>query len=85
MNAFAEKRLTTLEFLAWTETQEKGRYEPFRGEIVAMVPEGAERVRTKASVWRALDAALRRVVAPCAAFMNGLGVAIDIATSDLFA
>lgn len=70
MSAPAEKRMTTPEFLAWAQTQEKGRYELFRGEIIAMAPERAEHVRAKAGAWRALDAAIRRAGAPCEAFMD---------------
>jgi Uma2 family endonuclease len=38
MNVPALKRMTVPEFLAWAETQDSGRYELVRGEIVAMAP-----------------------------------------------
>jgi Uma2 family endonuclease len=33
--------MTAAEFLAWADTQPKGRFELVRGEIVAMAPEKA--------------------------------------------
>lgn len=81
MSAPAEKRMTVPEFLAWAETQEKGRYELVRGEVVAMAPECAEHVKAKARIWRALEAAIERAGAPCEAFVDGLAVAIDAQTA----
>lgn len=77
MSAPAEKRMTTPEFLSWAEGQEKGRFELFRGEIVAMAPERAEHGRAKANIWRALADAIKRAGAPCEAFVDSLAVAID--------
>lgn len=77
MTATAAKRMTAAEFLAWAETRESGRYELLRGEIVAMAPERAEHARAKATVWRALSDAIAQGGAPCEAFVDGLGVAID--------
>jgi Uma2 family endonuclease len=47
MDAPAVKRMTVPEFLAWAETQESGRYELIRGEIVAMAPERSAHVQAK--------------------------------------
>jgi Uma2 family endonuclease len=80
MNAPAAKRIMIPEFLAWAERQERGRYELLNGEIVAMAPERAEHVNAKAQVWRALADAIQRAGAPCKAFVDGLGVAVDAQT-----
>ena len=73
----AAKRMSVVEFLDWSQNQERGRYELWRGEIVAMAPERAEHVTAKARVWRALSDAIARAGLPCEAFVDGLGVAID--------
>lgn len=77
MSATAQRRINAAEFLAWAQSQEKGRYELFRGETFAMAPERAEHVAAKARIWRALADAIARVQAPCEAFVDGLGVKID--------
>jgi Uma2 family endonuclease len=81
MNAPAAKRMTVPEFLAWAEGQTKGRYELFRGEILAMAPERAEHAKAKFSIARALDAAIKHAGLPCEAFVDGLAVVIDDLTS----
>jgi Uma2 family endonuclease len=81
MNAPAIKRMTVPQFLAWAETQHKGRYELFRGEIVAMSPERVEHVRTKQQVFLALRAAIARAGVACEAYIDGLAIAIDNQTS----
>jgi len=70
-------------FLAFAERQESGRFELWRGEIVAMAPERIEHVRAKAQIWRALGAAIEKAGAPCEAVVDGLGVAIDSHTAYL--
>ncbi|MBY6241022.1 Uma2 family endonuclease [Methylosinus sp. Sm6] len=80
MSAPAIKRITIPDFLAWSEGQEKGRYELVSGEIVAMAPERAEHGRAKAQIWRALADALARSGASCEAFVDSVGVAIDAQT-----
>lgn len=67
MNAPAVKRMTLPEFFTWAETQDKGRYELIRGEIVAMSPERAEQARSKATIWRALEASIKRAGLACEA------------------
>jgi Uma2 family endonuclease len=81
MNAPAVKRMTVPQFLVWAEAQHKGRYELFRGEIVAMSPERVEHVRTKMRAVNALAAAIDRAGAPCEAFVDGLAIVIDNQTS----
>lgn len=80
MNAPAEKRLTAPEFLAWCETKGEGRFELYCGEIFAMAPERVEHGRAKAAIWRALADALAHTGAPCEAFVDSLGVAVDAQT-----
>lgn len=80
MNAPAIKRMTISDFLAWSERQERGRFELVDGEIVAMAPERAAHVEAKASIWRALARAIEEAGAPCKSYVDGLGVAIDAQT-----
>jgi Uma2 family endonuclease len=81
MNAPAIKRMTVPQFLAWAETQEKGRYELVRGEIVAMAPERAEHVRAKQRAARLLEIAIARAGVGCEAFVDGLAIVVDDETS----
>jgi Uma2 family endonuclease len=81
MDASAVKRMTVPEFLAWAETQEGGRYELIRGEIVAMAPERSAHVQAKRRAANALEAAIKRAGIACEAFVDGLAVAIDDETS----
>jgi Uma2 family endonuclease len=80
MNNLAVKRMTMPEFLAWTETQENGRYELINGQPVAMAPERSEHVRAKRRAVDSLDAAIQRAGVVCEAFVDGLAVAIDETT-----
>jgi Uma2 family endonuclease len=81
MNVPAIKRMTVPEFLAWAESQDKGRYELVRGEIVAMAPERAEHVRAKQRAVRSLEIAVARAGVACEAFVDGLAIVIDDETS----
>jgi len=81
MNAPAVKRMSVKEFLAWAESQERGRYELVRGEIIAMAPERVDHVRAKRRAANALDAAIERAGVACEAFVDGLAVVIDDETS----
>jgi len=80
MNAPALRRMTVPEFLAWAETQDKGRYELVRGEIVAMTPERTDHARAKQRAFIALDAAIRKAGVACEAFVDSLAVVIDDTT-----
>jgi Uma2 family endonuclease len=77
MNAPAIKRMTVPQFLAWAETQEKGRYELVRGQIIAMAPERTEHVRAKQRAFSSLEAAIARAGVACEAFVEGLAIVID--------
>ena len=81
MNAPATKRMTVPEFLAWAETQKSGRYELFRGQVVAMSPERWEHVEAKQRAFRALETAIARAGIACQALIDGLAVAVDDETS----
>jgi Uma2 family endonuclease len=81
MNAPALKRMTVPEFLAWAETQGKGRFELVRGQIVAMAPERAEHAEAKLLAAIAFRDAIRRAGIDCQAFVDGLTVVIDEETS----
>lgn len=81
MSDLAAKRMNVADFLAWAQTQESGRHELLRGEIVAMAPERAEHGRAKANAWRALAAAIDHAGARCEAFVDSLGVGIDAQTA----
>src|ERR1051326_6054313 len=81
MNVSAIKRMTVPEFLAWAETQERGRYELVRGQVVAMSPERAEHARGKLLAANALNASIRRAGIPCEAFVDSLAVRIDEETA----
>lgn len=77
MSAPAVKRMSIPDFLAWSERQERGRYELVAGEIVTMAPEWAAHVDAKALIWQALALAIKKVGAPCKSYVDGLGVAVD--------
>jgi Uma2 family endonuclease len=81
MSAPAVKRLTVPEFLSWVETQDRGRFELVRGEVVAMAPERAEHVQAKLAAAVALRDAVRRAGVDCRAFVEGLSVVIDDETT----
>lgn len=75
------KHLTVDEFLVWAEAQDKGRFELFCGEIIAMAPERAEHAKSKAHIWRGLAAGIEAAGLPCEAYVDGLAVVIDHDTS----
>jgi Uma2 family endonuclease len=69
------------EFLAWAETQESGRFELIRGQIVAMASERSEHVRAMQRAFRAFEDAAARAGVSCEAFVDGLAVVVDDETS----
>lgn len=81
MNAPALQPRTVPEFLAWAESQDKGRYELFRGGIVAMAPERAAHARAKQRAANALAAAIERSGVLCEAFVDSLAITIDDETA----
>jgi Uma2 family endonuclease len=72
-----DRRYSREEFRLWYEAQPRGRYERVDGHIVAMAPERAAHVRTKASVYIALKQALTRAGLPCEALPDGAAVETD--------
>jgi Uma2 family endonuclease len=80
MTALTKPRLTVDEFLAWAEGQ-SGRYELFRGEVVAMSPETVGHAQTKAAVHAALQAGIRQRRLPCHVLPDGVTVRIDDSTA----
>jgi Uma2 family endonuclease len=81
MNAPAIKRMKVPEFLAWAETQGRGRFELVSGQIVAMAPERWEHVVAKQRAFGALEAAVARAAVACQALTEGLAVVVDDETS----
>ena len=80
MNVLAKPRLTVDEFLAWA-VEQPGRYELFRGEVVAMSPETIGHSAIKGAVFAALLADIRRRGLPCAALPDGPTIRIDETTA----
>ena len=81
MSVPAQKPMDVEAFLAFAEKQERGRFELWRGELVAMAPERVEHVRAKFAISRALAAAIEKAGLSCEAFVDGLSVAIDSDTA----
>ncbi len=82
MTALAkQKPIAVPEFLAWAERQREGKFELHDGAIVAMAPECAGHVHSKRRIANALEAAIRIARVPCEAFVDGLGVKIDEAST----
>ena len=73
--------MTADEFLAWARTRAEGRFELHNGSVVAMAPERAEHVEVKFNVTTGLRAAIARAGLPCFAYVDGLAVRIDAATT----
>jgi len=81
VSAFAQKRMTGDEFIAWAMEQPEGkRYELVAGEVVAMAPERAVHGRTKGRFYARLAEAIRQAGLPCEAFPDGMTVRIDADT-----
>ena len=80
MSEPVHKRMTSDEFLAWS-TQQRGRYELVAGEVVGMAPERVEHVRAKQHIWRCLTEAIEAGNLPCEAFVDGMSVEVDDATT----
>jgi Uma2 family endonuclease len=80
MTALAKNNLTVDEFLDWALGQ-TGRFELFRGEIVAMSPETVGHARVKGTVYAAFLSALRKNRVQCHALPDGMTVRIDHETA----
>lgn len=86
-NTLPKEKMDVDAFLAWVETQPRGRYELYGGKVVAMAPERAAHARAKAELWLALRNAIRAADLPCEAFIDGLGIRTGTDTfyeSDVF-
>jgi Uma2 family endonuclease len=81
MNSLLKRRMKVPEFLAWAEAQPEGRYELVDGDVIALSPERARHVRTKAASWLALSEAIKRARLPCEAFGDGIAVVVNERTS----
>lgn len=76
MIALPQHRMTVPEFLRWAETQDRGRYELLRGEIVAMAPERIRHNLVKLNIAVALREAVRAAGLSCTVFTDGVTVVI---------
>lgn len=70
------RRMGREEYRHWAMSQPRGRFERIDGEVVAMAPERIAHVRTKYSVWQALDRAIRASGVPCEAIGDGATVEV---------
>ncbi len=80
MTALTKPRMTVDEFLAWAEGR-PGRYELFRGEVVAMSPETVGHTKIKGAVYLALLVGVRDRNLPCHVLTDGATVRIDDTTA----
>ncbi len=58
MKTASQPAITVDEFLAWSEGQERGRFELFDGEIVMQQSERIAHVRVKGNIYSALRSAI---------------------------
>lgn len=80
MNVLAKPRITVDEFLDWAVGR-PGRYELFRGEVIAMSPETVGHAKIKASVYASLRSSIRARRLPCHVLPDGVTVRIDEETA----
>ena len=76
MTALTKPRMTVDEYLAWA-IDRPGRYELFQGEVFAMSPETVGHLTTKAAVYSALGAGIRKSTLPCHVLPDGATIRID--------
>jgi Uma2 family endonuclease len=72
------RRMTVEDYLPWAEAQPRGRFELCDGQVVAMAPERAGHARAKMAAALALRQAIHAAGLPCEAFMDGIGVRVDM-------
>jgi Uma2 family endonuclease len=77
----ARKRMTVAEFLAWVETQPRGKYELWHGEVFAMGSDRAQHGRAKFATGKAFERAIDKAGTTCEAFVDCLQVQISETTS----
>jgi Uma2 family endonuclease len=70
-------RMKVQEFLAWADSQSRGRYELVDGEIVAMSPERARHNLVKFAVASALRDTVIKAALSCTVFTDGVAIVID--------
>lgn len=80
MSKISPQKMTVEEFLAWGEGQ-FGRHELVHGQVHAMSPERVRHLETKAAVYSALAAAVRKAGAPCRTLPDGATIRIDAHTA----
>jgi Uma2 family endonuclease len=80
MATVAEKLMTVDEFLGWSEERE-GRWELIDGRPVAMAPERAAHLLSKAQAWAVFQRAIERAGLPCTAFPDGATVRVSSRTA----
>jgi len=80
MTALTRPRMTVDEFFAWAEGR-PGRHELYKGEVYTMSPETVGHAETKAAVYMALRAAIRKRSVPCYVLPDGMTVRIDQTTA----
>jgi Uma2 family endonuclease len=80
MNVLTKPRMSVDEFLAWAVGR-PGRYELFRGEVIAMSPETVGHLKAKGAVHVALSEGIRQRGLPCHALPDGATVRIDDTTA----
>ncbi len=77
MKTASHATVTVDEFLAWSEGQERGRFELFDGEIVMQQSERIAHVRVKGNVYAALRIAIAGAGIKCTALTDGATVRIS--------
>ena len=80
MNVLAKPRINVDEFLNWAVGR-SGRYELFRGEVIALSPETVGHAVIKAAVYAALLSSIRQRCLPCHVLPDGVTVRIDNETA----
>jgi Uma2 family endonuclease len=76
MTAVSQKLMTVDEYLVWAEGR-PGRYELFRGQVIAMTPERSRHAEVKFAIQTALANAIRARRLPCHVMPDGMTVRID--------
>ena len=80
MNVLTKPRMNVDKFLDWAVGR-PGRYELFRGEVIAMSPETVGHAEIKAAVYAAFRAGIRERRLPCHVLPDGVVVRIDDSTA----
>ncbi len=73
-------KMTAPDFFNWVSLQERGRFELFEGDVIAMAPEISDHARAKFAIAVSLRDAIKRADLHCEAFVDGLGIQVDDST-----